>query len=102
MKNIYNNIVSLFIHLWGGEGCHVIFEQDKLTRLGHLLTICNMRNQRLILKSIRKGVQIHLCASQLESHSSLIAQIKTISTQTAIGDTKDLQTIASEILHHLG
>jgi len=97
----YAFLVSLFIHLWGGEGCGILFEPDQLSRLSHLLTICNLRNQRLLLKSIRKGVQIHLCASQLESHSNLTAQITKIAQNSTTGDTKDLHVIASEILHHL-
>ena len=88
------NLVSLFVHLWGGEGCESMFEKPQLAKISHLLTVSNGRNQRLLLKTLRKGVQVHLVAAAIQSESDLGAQIRKISEKSQ----KELQTIASEIL----
>ena len=95
-------LVSLFIHLWGGEGCQVLFESESLDRLVLLLSLGSVRNQRLILKSIRKGVQIHLCAEKVSQHSAITDEIgRFCAGSSSCSDSKDLHAIATEILHYL-
>ena len=53
--------VSLTVHLWGGEGCQNLFESVNLAKINVLLEHVTKRNQRLLLKSIRKGIQVHTC-----------------------------------------
>lgn len=53
--------VSLTVHLWGGEGCQNLFEGVNLAKINVLLEHVTKRNQRLLLKSIRKGIQVHTC-----------------------------------------
>lgn len=56
-----NFSVSLTVHLWGGEGCQNLFESVNLAKINVLLEHVTKRNQRLLLKSIRKGIQVHTC-----------------------------------------
>ena len=61
-ENLTKNFsVSLTVHLWGGEGCQNLFESVNLAKINVLLEHVTKRNQRLLLKSIRKGIQVHTC-----------------------------------------
>ena len=60
--------VSLTVHLWGGEGCQNLFEKKNLAKINVLLEHVTKRNQRLLLKSIRKGIQVHTCLGKFSKH----------------------------------
>ena len=45
------------VHLWGGDGCGDIFKDENLTSMSNLLGSISKRNQRLILRAIRKAIQ---------------------------------------------
>ena len=61
-------LVSLTVHLWGGEGCQNLFEKTNLAKINVLLEHVTKRNQRLLLKSIRKGIQVHTCLGKFSKH----------------------------------
>jgi len=103
--------VSLTVHLWGGEGCQNLFESVNLAKINVLLEHVTKRNQRLLLKSIRKGIQVHTCLDQLRTESDLIAKIIQLSksrsreslslSRSIMGESKDLQSLATEIIEKL-
>ena len=49
------------VHLWGGEGCHDLFSEANLNIISEIFESVSKPNQRLLLKSIRKGILVHTC-----------------------------------------
>ena len=68
--------VSLTVHLWGGEGCQNLFEKKNLAKINVLLEHVTKRNQRLLLKSIRKGIQVHTCLGMFSKHRIFLKILK--------------------------
>ncbi|CBY32867.1 unnamed protein product [Oikopleura dioica] len=89
--------VSLTLHMWGADSCQNLYNSENLDQLVVLIEIGNSRNQRLILKLLRKSIQNKYAKAKIVAHSKTVAQIKSLSASS----TQDIQLLASEILQNL-
>merc|ERR1711953_1007142 len=67
--------VSLTVHMWGAESCQNLYNKENLNQIAILLEIGNSRNQRLILKLLRKSIQNKSAQAKIAAHSKTVAQV---------------------------
>jgi hypothetical protein len=67
--------VSLTLHMWGADSCQNLYNSENLNQLVVLIEIGNSRNQRLILKLLRKSIQNKSAKAKIVAHSKTVAQV---------------------------